>query len=251
MIVYRLILSYKGTNYFGWQKQSSEISIQETLEKAAQRIFKVDRILTKASGRTDAGVHALGQVVRMETPFSIESLSLVEALNSQLPIDIRVLSAKEERPEFCPLADCKQKEYHYLFSNLNPSAHVHDLMTFVKGELDFRLMQKACDAFIGEHDFYDFHCFGTPTAHHRREIFNCSLSWVETPSDQFPDHWRFQVVGQGFLKQMVRLMMGSVWNIGKRKISLSQLESALQLPTGKKLAPVAPPQGLYLINASY
>ncbi len=256
MSFYKLTLKYNGRGYQGWQKQAhSDETIQGQLEKSLKKISKSDQLHTIGSGRTDRGVHALGQIVRVETPLKIDELALLRALNSHLPESIECLECSKSSKDFNPVFDAKMKTYKYIFSlegRKNP--HLAHLVTFMDRTLDFDLMQSACRAFVGKHDFADFYTTGTEVSTTVREILSCKLSKINN-NDFFGslshELYEFEVTGTGFLKQMVRLMIGTVWNIGQSKVALEQLMESLKAPTGKKLAPVAPPQGLYLDNVKY
>ena len=256
MNFYKLKIKYKGQRYQGWQKQAhSELTVQGQLEKALSKIVKSTDIHSIGSGRTDSGVHALAQVVRVQIPFGIESTSLLKAINSNLPSDIECLSCEDSTEDFHPVFGAKDKTYRYIFSlGKRSDALSGELMTHLSRDLDVSKMKAACLAFIGEHDFADFYTTGTEVATTIRKIFDCSLekySGTGFLEDLYPEYFVFEVKGSGFLKQMVRLMVSTVWNIGEGKVSLDELKGSLSSPTGKKLGPVAPPQGLFLCEVNY
>ena len=121
-----------------------------------------------------------------------------------------------------------------------------------KFDLDIKKMRIACKTFVGTHNFKDFQCVGSDTNTSIREIFNCELTWHESNMHGIiPDHWILEVTGNGFLKQMVRLIVGALWNIGRGKISISDLEESLKNPSGDRLGAVAPANGLYKISVEY
>jgi tRNA pseudouridine38-40 synthase len=253
---YKLVLRYNGFGYQGWQKQAhTEETIQGQLENSLRKISKSNEIHTIGSGRTDSGVHAIAQVVRAELPLEIEGKSLLKALNSHLPPSIECLDCEKSSEDFNPVFDAKEKTYQYIFSlegRRNP--HLANLITFIDKDLDLELMKEACKVYVGKHDFSDFYTTGTEVSSTVREIFSCKLSKVENRSffgDLSKELYIFEVTGSGFLKQMVRLMVGTLWNIGQSKVSLSDLSEKLKSPNGKKLAPVAPPHGLYLKSVKY
>lgn len=254
MHFFKLTLSYKGTNYCGWQIQSQgEKTIQGELNKALEQILK-SKIKTTGCGRTDSGVHALYQVVKVESEKVIAFDKLLKGLNSILPSSINILEVSECDENFRPTNDAKEKTYHYYFSNNErPNALLEDLMANNSFELDFELMKKACEVFIGKHDFADFQCVGTEVSSTIREIYNCSLERVENFSavTSTKNIYIFKVSGSGFLKQMVRLMVGTLWQAGRGKVSIDQIKESLQSPKGTKLGPVAPPEGLYLAHVQY
>lgn len=255
MNTYKLLIQYKGTHYQGWQVQPTEKTIQGELNKVLEKISKTSEIKSLGSGRTDSGVHALGQVVKISIPIEIGAEELLRGVNSLLPQDIKVMSCESCSEEFNPVRDALKKEYVYLFSlKKNLSPFHYEYISPAPSNLNLQQMEKACELFIGRHNFQDFQCVGTDVSSTVREIFECSLEKFEKNWGIFPPEeevFALSVVGEGFLKQMVRLMVGSLWNIGSGKTSLEALEKALSSPTGDKLGPVAPPQGLYLKRVFY
>lgn len=252
---YRLTIQYKGTKYLGWQIQpeSAGLTVQGELNKALKIVSKSDEVRTLGAGRTDAGVHALGQVVKASMPLEINPENLIKALNVKLPDDIRVIAAENSDAEFFPTVHAKSKEYHYRFT-ANPmfTAFQNELIANYPFKLDLEQMQRACEILIGEHDFSNFFCEGTEVASNIRTIFECEI--IHVPQGHWgmlPPHYVFRIVGNGFLKQMVRLLMGAVWNIGRGKISLEQFKAALSPNRVQRLGVVAPAEGLYMVRVNY
>jgi tRNA pseudouridine38-40 synthase len=253
---YKLTLRYNGFGFQGWQKQShTDQTIQGHLNKALEKISKSSEIHTIGSGRTDSGVHALAQIVRAEIPLEIDPIGLLKALNSHLPESIECIQCEKSSNEFNPVFDAKEKTYRYIFSlegRRNP--HFSNIVTFLDRDLDIEKMKLACKSYIGEHDFADFFTTGTEVKSTVRKIYSCELKKIENQNffgDISKEYFQFEVVGSGFLKQMVRLMVGTLWNIGQGKVSIEELGDKLAKPNGEKLAPVAPPQGLYLHSVKY
>tara|TARA_Y100000590_G_scaffold470726_3_gene668782 strand:- start:69208 stop:69978 length:771 start_codon:yes stop_codon:yes gene_type:complete len=252
---YKLIIQYKGTAYQGWQIQPQGKTVQGEVNKALAKISKCEDLKTIGSGRTDSGVHALGQTVKATISLEIGNDELKRGLNSLLPDDIKILAVERANESFHPIGDSEWKEYIYLFSTNRETSLFHsDFLSIYPYQLDIERMKKACELFVGRHDFADFQCVGTEVNSTTREIFECEL--VEFKSDWgiFPpseDVFSLRVKGDGFLKQMVRLMVGTLWNIGLSKTHLEELESSLAAPTGIKLGAVAPAQGLYLNKVFY
>lgn len=252
---YRLIIQYKGNNYLGWQIQpeSAGKTIQGELNKALSIITKNAKVQSLGAGRTDAGVHALGQVVKVAIELAIDPLNLVKAINVKLPDDIRVIQAEVSDAEFMPTVHAKSKEYHYRFT-CQPSftAFQNDLIVNQSFPLDFTSMQKACGLLIGEHDFSNYYCEGTEVSSNVRIIYECEMLKVSAAGwEMLPAHYVFRIVGNGFLKQMVRLLMGAIWNVGRGKISLEDFRSSLKPLERERFGPVAPPQGLYMVRVNY
>ncbi len=251
---YRLTLQYKGTRYLGWQVQPDEagLTVQGELNKALRVISKSEQVKSMGAGRTDAGVHALGQVAKVEIELKIAPENLLKALNVNLPYDIRIVSCELSNEDFFPTIHAKSKEYHYRFTcNRTFTAFQNDLIHNYPFELDTEKMREACKVLIGTHDFSNFYCEGTEVSHNIREIFECEILEIPQGEWMLPPHYVFKIVGNGFLKQMVRLLVGAVWNIGRGKITLEDLRLALGPNKVQRLGPVAPPEGLYMVRVIY
>lgn len=248
-------MQYRGTSYLGFQIQiEGQKTIQGELNRALMTIAKSEDIKSIGSGRTDTGVHALGQVVRVCIPLLINEKSLVKALNSHLPHDIRVINAEHCDENFHPIFSARSKEYNYIFSLETPGAFPSELLTYYPHELDIEKMNRACKLFLGEHDFVNFQCQGTEVATTVRRITECEVLSFDSNghwSNLVGKYYVIRVVGNGFLKQMVRLMVGALWNIGRGKIEQSDLHRALMAPIEGRLGATAPPQGLYLKVVHY
>jgi tRNA pseudouridine38-40 synthase len=253
MFYYKAIISYKGTNYFGWQTQTSTTeTVQGKLTTALKIICKTHEVKILGSGRTDTGVHAYAQVARFTTPIEIPADSLVKAMNCNLPDDIRVKQVEACPETFNPLRDAKKKEYRYKFTNSKiPNALSNDYFTNFSYDLDFELMRKACEILIGEKDFTYYYTLGSNTNTTIRSIFDCEIVHVQSDDDTYPEHYYLRVVGSGFLKQMVRLIMGTIWNVGRGKVSILEFKDSLEGDAQDKLAAVAPPEGLFLYSVTY
>lgn len=255
MNYYKGILSYKGTKYNGWQKQLNAKSIQGELESVVAKISneKIENIKVISSGRTDAGVHALAQVVKISTPLEIVPSNFLKGINSLIDDDIKLLSLETCSESFQPVYDVKIKEYKYFFSTSKiPSPLFNDQLTYLRESLSLEKMNEAAKAFVGEHDFVNFYTVGTPVKTSVREIYHCEVLAVDSNFLNFPDNtFVLTISGSGFLKQMVRLIMSAIWSAGASKIEISQIEYYLREKMSDKLAPTAPPQGLYLSKVVY
>ena len=253
---YKLTVSYNGFNYYGWQIQngSSLPTIQSSINQSASKIFNGSEVKTIASGRTDAKVHAFNQIVRLEAPKEMEVESLKKALNSLLPEDIRIKAVDICDASFHPIANTISKEYHYYFTYQEKKSAFQDrFVSHCKARsLNFDLMEQACRLLVGTHDFQNYFCQGTPVKSTVREIFQCSLSKGDLFHSSFIDQsYVIKIKGSGFLKQMVRLLVGALWEIGKGRLSLDKFEESLKIQFDSHLSPVAPAQGLYLHSVSY
>ena len=254
---YRMILCYQGARYAGFQiqKKSKVCTIQGELNRAIFKITKSHNIKTIASGRTDAGVHALGQVVKVQVPLGLPPEDFRKALNSLLPQDIYVEKLEWCDEGFHPIRDAKEKEYWYLFSyGRRKAPFLRSFLELYPFTLDIERMNDACQSFIGRHDFRNFYCLGTNVQKTVRTIVDArviSLNLNQCKEEVFKSIWSrdiycFQVRGTGFLKQMVRLMMGALWEIGRGKYPESSIEDYLKNEKISKLGATAPPGGLYL-----
>ena len=251
---YRLILQYKGSRYLGWQVQpeSAGLTIQGELNKALEVISK-NKAQSMGAGRTDAGVHALGQVAKVGIQLEIAPENLLKALNGNLPDDIRILHAEKSDYEFFPTVHALSKEYHYRFTCLRgATAFQNDLIANQAFELDLSKIRQACHLLLGEHDFKNYFCEGTEVSSTVRTIFEAEILEIKQGDwEMLPQHYLFRVVGNGFLKQMVRLLMGALWNVGRGKISVEEFASSLSSAPSPRMGPVAPPQGLYMVRVNY
>lgn len=251
---YQLTIQYKGTRYLGWQVQAEDagLTVQGELNKALTIISKA-KSQSMGSGRTDAGVHALGQVVKIAIELAIAPENLLKALNGNLPEDIRVIAAQESNFEFMPTVHAISKEYQYRFTcNRQATALQNDLIVNHPFDLDLDLMRQACKILVGEHDFVNYFCQGTDVSSTVRTIFECEI--LEIPQGDWgmlPPHYAFRVLGNGFLKQMVRLLMGALWNVGRGKISLEDFQTSLNSKVSERMGATAPPHGLYMVRVNY
>ena len=256
MNTYKLVVSYDGTGFLGWQTQVEELkTVQGQINFALRKITKSEDVKSLGSGRTDAGVHALAQVMKVEIPLEIEPESLKNALNSHIDSRIKVFSVETCLKTFHPVRDAIWKEYCYVFTYGDNKSlpHFNSLKTHFKGELDLELMRNACKKFVGEYDFQNYFTVGTEVNSTIRRILHCDIEKaadfpVISPGDDF---YLLRIRGSGFLKQMVRLIMGTLVNVGKSKINATQVEDSLRLKLEDKLGPVVPAEGLYLSHVHY
>lgn len=255
MNFYKLKIEYRGTNYHGFQIQNNERTIQGELNRALKQVARADEIKSIGSGRTDAGVHALAQIVRVEIPLAMPGDKLKYALNSMLPNDIRILDSEVCTADFHPIFSAQSKEYRYYFAQSEfSSAHLDGLVTHYDFELDLEIMKRGCALLIGKHDFINYQCTGTDVDTTIREIYQAELLAVKDVAGlpfRLDSLYCFRVVGDGFLKQMVRLLMGALWSLGRHKITLHDFEESLKLARKDRYGVVAPPDGLYLYRVDY
>lgn len=242
----KLVLAYDGTKYHGFQIQKGTglPTIQGTLEKALSMLIRED-VKIIGAGRTDAGVHAKGQVVNFScnSAIPVERFSL--ALNSLLPEDIVVLKAEEVNADFHACFSAHRKTYCYTYynsPNRNPFWRFYSFQVPVN--LHIIEMKKACGLFIGEHDFRAFCASGSSAKSFTRTIYNCFIEKEE-------EILRFTVTGNGFLYNMVRIMAGTLLEIGQGKRKAEDVLLLLQNGERKCAGMTLPPQGLYLLSVGY
>jgi len=258
MYYHRLVVAYKGTHYYGWQdigEGEQKPTIQAVINQVLQKICKSKDCTIATASRTDAGVHAQGQVVKVTIPLDIDSEKLLLGMNSLLPDDIRILHCDPSTTEFNPNKDSKNKEYHYYFCTdtiHNPIlgdtvAHIPSHST---NSLDIALMQEACKRFVGEHDFYSFAKRDTTKTSTLRTIVSCEI--VKTQPLAFSnDVYCLKIVGEGFLRYMIRYIAGALFALGRDEISMSIISEALNSHKEEKLSARAKSRGLHLIEVNY
>ncbi len=242
----RLDVSYKGTNYFGWQKQPDQPTVQQTLEEAITKLFDF-KAKTQGSGRTDAGTHAYQQVVDFEIFQPIDNFDVVRGLNRYLPQDIRVMNAFIVPDDFNSLKSSISKTYVYKVNNQEvPCPIKSDLTYWVRNSLDLDYLNKITAPLIGIHDFEAFQTAGTPLLTTVREIY--SAKWTKQPENEV---W-FEISGNGFLKQMVRNIVGTLldghWKQAHTPESIAKILESKSRPQAGSTAPA---HGLYLYQVKY
>jgi tRNA pseudouridine38-40 synthase len=262
MYHHRLVISYKGTRYFGWQDLGAgeqKATVQASIHQILRKICKYQSCTISAASRTDSGVHAQGQVVKFTIPIAIESEKLLRGMNSLLPDDIRILQCEPCAAEFNPNMDSKSKEYHYYFCTdpiYNPVlndfvAHIaSDSKASTAGPLDIELMQRACKLFIGGHDFYNFARRDTNIGSTFRTVFSCEILQAQ-PSTFDNKIYYLKVVGNGFLRHMIRYIAGALFALGRSQLSLSDISEALVDHKEEKISPKAKSHGLHLMQICY
>jgi tRNA pseudouridine38-40 synthase len=240
-----LLLEYDGTRYHGWQRQPDTPTIQETVEEALGRLTG-ERLALIGSGRTDAGVHALGQVANFHTASAIPLQAFSLGLNALLPPDIAVLAAHEAPPEFHARKSARTKTYEYRILNRpqrSPLARHYGW--WLSQPLDQAAMAEAALALPGEHDFSAFRASGSDNVNPVRRVL--AADWREAP-----DAWlHFTLTATGFLRGMVRSLVGTLVEVGRGKVPAARLGELLTSGARHLAGPTAPPQGLYLVEVVY
>ena len=247
---YKLLISYNGTDYSGWQRQSVEYkTIQGEIESAIQKILKHNEFNFYGSSRTDTGVHASGQIALLKTCELIDETTFLKKLNHQLPSSIRVLSFTQVDMEFNPQINIVSKEYHYYFSEKPVSAHNTTYVLNLRQSLHIENMQEACKLLIGKHCFSNFTTDKLASNNTKREIFSCEI-FEEHLSFQEEKVFVFKIEGSGFLKYMIRHIFAQLLEIGIGESSIKKFENLLLAPNDTRLKK-APAKGLHLVRINY
>lgn len=242
----RLILAYDGTDFSGWQLQPRDRTVQGELERAAASILG-HSVRAHGSGRTDAGVHALGQVAHFDVPDERADLPWARALNSLLPRDVRVLEAGPAHPDFHSRYSAVSKTYTYaLWHTREYVLPQRRRFVWGCGSLDLENMERAAAHLCGTHDFAAFQNVGTPVKSTVRTISEFGFTHVPGCPETL---WR--VSADGFLKQMVRNLMGCLVAVGRGRLSPDDVPELLERVDRTLLPATAPPQGLTLEHVEY
>ena len=240
----KLTVEYGGTNYAGWQIQPNGDTIQAELEKALVGVTG-ESIRVHGAGRTDAGVHALGQVAHFDTQSTVPDESFALALNTYLPEDIRVTASESVPMDFHARFSAKGKVYAYHIFNRNTASAVYRNTTCsVKRPLDVSAMKKAAGYFLGEHDFSAFCAANTTVEDKVRTIYSLNVQ------DELP-LITITVEGNGFLYNMVRIIAGTLVDAGLGKLKPEQIEEILQSKQREQASATLPACGLILKEVKY
>ena len=241
----KLIIEYDGKDFNGWQKQPNKLNIQGEIEKAIERITgeKVDLM---ASGRTDAGVHAIGQVANFKTNSNIPIEKIPIALNTNLKKSIIIKSAEEVEERFHSRLNCKRKTYRYIINNSKYGTAIYrNLETHIPMKLNIKKMQEAVKYFEGEHDFKAFKASGTSSKSSVRTIYKAEVIQKEN------EKIYIELTGSGFLYNMVRIISGTLVDVGLGKIEPEEKENIIKSQKRENAGKTLPPQGLYLVKVEY
>ncbi len=242
---FKITIEYDGSAYHGWQRQAEDRTIQGEIENALMTMTG-DRFTVTGSGRTDAGVHALNQTANFRCATSLTPEAFLKGLNSLLPEDIVITSCKVVPEKFHARFDVKSKVYHYrMLNRLLPAAISRQYAWHIRKKLDLNAMKQALCYIIGSHDFKAFEGSGSPRASSIRCIINADF--VKTDSDYLV----LRIEGDGFLKFMVRNIVGTLVDVGLDKITPDDFKQIL-LSKNRNLAGItAPAHGLFLMEVKY
>ena len=240
----KLIIEYDGTNYVGWQKQINGIGIQEKIEEA---IFKItgEKVHLIGSGRTDSGVHARGQVANFYTKSKISGDRFKYAINTKLPFDIVIVESEEVDKDFHSRCDAKAKEYSYLIYNSTTRSPLYRNYSYhVFYVLDDNKMRQGANYLLGTHDFLAFTGSKNNLEDTCRTINSINLK-------RKGDFIKLNIRGNGFLYNMVRIIAGTLVDIGRGRIQPEDIPNIIKSKDRKCAGPTAAAQGLYLEKVYY
>ena len=267
----KLTLTYDGTRFVGWQRQAKGQSIQGLVEDALAR-FEGAPVVVHGAGRTDAGVHALGQVASVRLTCAHDAGTIARGVNAQLPDDVRVTAVEEAEPDFHPRYGARSKTYRYLLRNAPLASPFERAYVWHLPEaLDLDAMRTAAAAVAGTHDFGAFQSAGSDPSSTVRTMTRSDLFTDPAPTLSFerttghPADGRdrahrsgltdallvYEVEGDGFLRHMVRALVGTLVEIGRGRRSPGSMAALLAGGTRAQAGPTAPAQGLFLVRVDY
>jgi tRNA pseudouridine38-40 synthase len=243
---YRFNVEYDGTEFAGWQWQPGVRTVQEILETALERIFG-HLIRVNGAGRTDAGVHALGQTAHFDAPPKLDPSKLQLALNGQLPQDVRIFNIQKAAADFHSRHLAKWRWYRYRVFK-RPRAVERQLGWFPKYRLRSEVLQQAAHYLIGAHDFTSFSCcrVGEGDIRHGASCIVYAAGW-----ELSPEEWRFHIVANRFVRHMVRGLVGAMVDVGRDRFDLGEFTGLLDNPRKPNLIYNAPARGLCLMQVGY
>jgi len=240
----RLTVEYEGTNYVGWQRQLNGLSVQQALEEAFEKASG-ERVCITGAGRTDAGVHALAQVAHLDTHCTIPPEKISYAMNTYLPPDIRVKSSELADESFHARFSATGKTYRYtIYRDIHPSAIYRNLSWHIRSDLDVAAMREAAQYLIGEHDFAAFCAAGSEVKDTVRTIHAITITEAEP-------FLHIDVTGSGFLYNMVRIIAGTLADVGLGRIPPERVKEILDGRDRNAASATAPAQGLTMVEVYY
>ncbi len=238
----RLTLEYDGTAFSGWQYQPGRRTVQGILEEKLSELLG-EKVSAIGSGRTDAGVHALGQVANFMTSKKIPLQAFRQGLNRLLPRDLAVLDAKEAKPDFHARFDARRRLYRYQI--VTERSPVRERFAwFVKYDLSFEILKRTAGQVVGRHDFTSFSSAQAEIDNYVVEVGRAK--WIKKG-----DALAFEIEADRFLHNMVRILVGTMVDMARRKMDPGLMSEILRARDRKKAGRTAPPQGLFLVKVTY
>ncbi len=246
-LTYRLVLSYDGTDFSGWQIQPNGVSIQELIQKAIATLLR-EPISVVGSGRTDAGVHALAQVAHFRTSVAFDIGKFLASVNGMLPWSIRVFACEQVRSDFHACHSASGKEYHYHLTLDRVQSPFHRLYRWhIRRRIDTQILQAAADQFVGTHDFTSFANEAHKGSASKDPVRTLRRVDVKTEVDGV----RIEFEGDGFLYKMVRNIVGTMIEVAACKTPLDHIITCLKAHDRRVAGHAAPAHGLFLVKVTY
>ena len=240
---YKFIIQYDGLSFHGWQRQKSKRTIQGDIERVLKKLFPEEKISLIGSGRTDAGVHSLGQIAHAELPGSMASNNLRKAINGNLKRDVHILSVKEVDKQFHARYSAKSREYEYhLAKYFSPLTRYYT--SELKWEIDLKKMNEICPFLLGQHDFSSFCKASAEVENKICTIYN--LNWAEKEGKYI-----FNIRANRFLQHMVRYIVGTMIEVARGRYTLKDFINILNDEKIDKAVVKAPAKGLLLKKIYY
>ena len=238
------VCSYKGTNYYGWQKQVGFVSVQSTIEEVLSKVYDSPINIT-GSGRTDAGVHALRQYFHFDTEKEKDLKQLTYALNKMLPEDIKILSFEKVADDFHARYNAKKKIYEYRIVLKNKDPFQDQLAFVYPMEFDFDLFKSALNKFMGKHNYQDFTSKEEDEGGFVREIYEINVTKKDNDVT-------VRFIGNGFMRYQIRNMIGAAINVANKKEGLEFIDYHLKEDKKREIISYkSPANGLYLVDVLY
>ncbi len=242
---FKLVIEYDGTDFHGWQRQVQDRTVQETIEKALERMTR-EKISLIGSGRTDAGVHAMAQTASFQTASRLDAGVFLNGLNSLLPRDVRIHACRQMPAGFHARFNVTGKHYRYHILNRPiASAITRRFCWHIQKSLDVGQMQTAAAAIVGTHDFKAFEGAGSPRAHTVRTVTESVFQKEEN------GNLTYDIRADGFLRFMVRNIVGTLVEVGLGKRQAEEMTAILESKSRDHAGATAPPQGLFLMEVNY
>ncbi len=249
MVNYKLTIEYEGTNYHGWQRQKTKITVQEKIEKKLEKIFH-EKITIAGQGRIDSGAHALGQVANFKVEKDFNVFNLKKALNSMLPTDIRIKDVQIVDDKFHARYLAKQRHYKYLVYSNEPPVWLRNFVYFYPYELNIKRMQEGAECLIGQYDFSPFQASGSPVKNTVKIVKSIEIKKEEISFLTKISVVRFDIKADAFLYKMVRNIVATLLEVGRGKMHPAEIKEIIN-KKAKREGQVVPAHGLFLVDVEY